>query len=429
MPLLTLDFPRLQNHPKVDLLAISLKVSRYEALAYLIAIWGWVADNNPDGLLLDGKGMDRKQAAAALKEIVDATGYRGSPSLFMKTVIQAGLVDQSEDRSRLTVHDWSDWNWPSSLSIQPKPTANLTKKILSKVYRLAKYDVPEQAIALALKINRSTWEAWKRNGLENDNTPFRDFYLMVTNINEYELKCQSNLSIPEFIDSSNYVTTIYEQDIDKDSTSVPEPKKNSEQVVSAGKIGGTGERRVFAPFPQKVPENASYKAGGGPESPNPYHRFAWWIAKGFVFPEYAQFKSIPADARTMNRIGGSEDMSLVAEVYIAIAQAKWGDKYDFSHNTAYHAFKKRTAFGIWKHRRGIRGRFIQLTDEGKAYLERTTGESQDRPNQTPVATATAGLRPIDPASVGYGSGRMEDDPKLAGYLARRSRAEGQRKQG
>jgi hypothetical protein len=84
------------GHPKTKALAFELE--DHNALAYLVRLWAWCADNAPDGRI---KG---KHAPATVE---DAAGWRGEPGFLFQSLLDIGWLDAVEDG--VQVHDWDEY--------------------------------------------------------------------------------------------------------------------------------------------------------------------------------------------------------------------------------------------------------------------------------------------------------------------------------
>src|SRR5581483_4206601 len=92
------SYQELAKHPKVSRMARRLGISRPTAIGHLHLMWWWVLEYADDGNL----------ARCEAEDIADAAEWDGDAELFVSTLIDAGLLDRSEDGA-LLVHDWEDY--------------------------------------------------------------------------------------------------------------------------------------------------------------------------------------------------------------------------------------------------------------------------------------------------------------------------------
>lgn len=87
----------ISTHPKIFKLSRRLNVSRACAIGHLLCLWFWCLQNRPDG---DLTGL-------TCEDISHAAEWKGEPNLFLKTLIEANLVD--DDWPNLAIHNWSKY--------------------------------------------------------------------------------------------------------------------------------------------------------------------------------------------------------------------------------------------------------------------------------------------------------------------------------
>ncbi|MBE3142231.1 MAG: hypothetical protein IMZ53_16800, partial [Thermoplasmata archaeon] len=87
----------LGTHRKLLALCEVLHIDKVRAVGMLHYLWWWALDNAPDG---DISGVsDRTLAVASL--------WKGTPTLWVQTLRQVGLVD--EEAGVRTLHHWEDY--------------------------------------------------------------------------------------------------------------------------------------------------------------------------------------------------------------------------------------------------------------------------------------------------------------------------------
>lgn len=85
------------EHPKISEFAALLKLPRYAAIGILECLWHFTAEYAPQGDI--GKHSD--------KAIAEACYWHGEPGRFVKALVAARLLVESDDH-RLLVWDWHD---------------------------------------------------------------------------------------------------------------------------------------------------------------------------------------------------------------------------------------------------------------------------------------------------------------------------------
>jgi DnaD/phage-associated family protein len=85
------------THRKTLLLATELELDEIYAAAHLIHLWTWALDNARDGYLVD----------LPAKVIAYGAGWKGKPEVFVRALISAGWIDETE--RGLYIHDWDEY--------------------------------------------------------------------------------------------------------------------------------------------------------------------------------------------------------------------------------------------------------------------------------------------------------------------------------
>lgn len=91
----------LGTHRKVLALCEKLHIDRARCVGMLHFLWWWALDNTPDG---DITGVSDKTLATV-------SLWKGSPTLWVQTLREVGLVDETTDTQTpcRTLHDWDDY--------------------------------------------------------------------------------------------------------------------------------------------------------------------------------------------------------------------------------------------------------------------------------------------------------------------------------
>ena len=89
-------YEELKDHPKLKRLSRALKVSRQEAVGYLVYLWWWVAKYAPDGQL--NKYDDF--------EIEDSCDWTGKEGFLLGALKEARFIKETEEG--LIVNDWHE---------------------------------------------------------------------------------------------------------------------------------------------------------------------------------------------------------------------------------------------------------------------------------------------------------------------------------
>lgn len=87
----------LGRHPKTKRLSRALGISVPATIGHLHLLWWWALDYAQDGCL----------GSYYADEIADAAMWEGEPEVFVKALVAAGFVDDTDDG--LIIHDWYDY--------------------------------------------------------------------------------------------------------------------------------------------------------------------------------------------------------------------------------------------------------------------------------------------------------------------------------
>ena len=92
---------QIRDHRKTRNLFRTLGINRAEAIGTLTLIWTWAVDNcNQEGELL----------SVTKEDIADAAYWRKDPSVLYSALVDTGWID--DDKGKMYLHDWSDFNKP-----------------------------------------------------------------------------------------------------------------------------------------------------------------------------------------------------------------------------------------------------------------------------------------------------------------------------
>lgn len=92
---------QIADHRKTRKLFRKLKISRQEAIGYLVLIWLWALDNaDRDGKLL----------ATTVEDIERAGYWAGEPGVLYKALVDCQWIDEID--GNIYLHDWYDFNKP-----------------------------------------------------------------------------------------------------------------------------------------------------------------------------------------------------------------------------------------------------------------------------------------------------------------------------
>lgn len=112
-------YSNILTHDKTYSLAEALKVPNYSAVGLMVSLWCWVAVNAPDG------DITRYPPRA----ITEATGWTKKPETFYNALVNAGLIEKTED-GRAVIRNWEQYAMLliDLMSSQKKKTAERVKK-------------------------------------------------------------------------------------------------------------------------------------------------------------------------------------------------------------------------------------------------------------------------------------------------------------
>jgi hypothetical protein len=85
-----------RDHRKVVQVADDLDMIEAHVLGHLTFLWLWSLDNAPDGVL-----------PLKFRVIARAAQWQGEPAIFVRSLIENGLIDESH--GTLRIHDWDDY--------------------------------------------------------------------------------------------------------------------------------------------------------------------------------------------------------------------------------------------------------------------------------------------------------------------------------
>ena len=91
-------YSNILTHDKTYTLAEALKVPNYSAVGLMVSLWCWVAVNAPDG------DITRYPPRA----ITEATGWTKKPETFYNALVNAGLIEKTED-GRAVIRNWEQY--------------------------------------------------------------------------------------------------------------------------------------------------------------------------------------------------------------------------------------------------------------------------------------------------------------------------------
>lgn len=91
-------YSNILTHDKTYRLAEDLKIPNYSAVGLMVSLWCWVAVNAPDGDISN-------YPPRALSE---ATGWNKKPETFYAALINADLIEQTEDGRKL-IRNWEQY--------------------------------------------------------------------------------------------------------------------------------------------------------------------------------------------------------------------------------------------------------------------------------------------------------------------------------